>query len=243
MAKVASLTIQRIDRYWAEFFGCPLAVLHTGQTFIGPHVGQGDYHGVFVRVRDASVLISVPPPLLHTLKPRLQHMDAVTALEPAHFHTLLGDWAERCVGPAFIGYADRATLPSVPRSIARLLTPQDLSALVQLQLACSVIEWEHGGSEIGPQPMAGVEVDNQLVAVAGYEIWGGDIAHIAVITHPHYRNGGYGRAVVHLIAAEALRHGLIPQYRTLSTNTPSMAIARSIGFLPYAYSMAVRFIS
>jgi hypothetical protein len=33
----------------------------------------------------------------------------------------------------------------------------------------------------------------------------------------------------------------VPQYRTLAGNTPSMVIARALGFVPYAYTMAVRF--
>jgi predicted GNAT family acetyltransferase len=79
-----------------------------------------------------------------------------------------------------------------------------------------------------------------LVAVAGYTVWGDVIAHIAVITHPQYRGQGYGRAVVSRLTEEVLRQGLVPQYRTLEANQPSMAIARTLGFAYYATTVAVR---
>jgi predicted GNAT family acetyltransferase len=79
-----------------------------------------------------------------------------------------------------------------------------------------------------------------LVAVAGYTVWGDVIAHVAVITHPQYRRPGYGRTVVSRLTEEVLRRRLVPQYRTLEANQPSIAIAHALGFAHYATTVAVR---
>jgi GNAT superfamily N-acetyltransferase len=238
---LTATTLNQIDHYWATFFGCPYAQLRSKQTFVGPHVGQGDYHGFFALAHDDGVLISVPPALLNVLRPQLEHLTAEAVLDQQHLDALLGDTVERMIGPAFVGYADVQTFQPAHKATARLLSVYDTAALERLKAACGATAWEHGGSEIGEHPVAGAEVNGELVAVAGYEVWGEQIAHIAVVSHPAYRGGGYGRAVVSRVAGEALRRGLIAQYRTLTTNTPSMTIARALGFVPYAHSMAVRF--
>jgi len=121
------------------------------------------------------------------------------------------------------------------------LGEEDIEALKRLQAACSSLEWEHGGSHVGDQPVIGTFDGERLVSVAGYEIWAGTIAQIAVITHPNYRGQGYGKAVVSQLTEEALNRGLVPQYRTLETNSSSMTIARELGFERYATTVAVRF--
>ena len=43
-----------------------------------------------------------------------------------------------------------------------------------------------------------------------------------------------------LAAQHALSAGLVPQYRTLKANAPSMKIAQRIGFSEYGFSVYVR---
>jgi predicted GNAT family acetyltransferase len=105
--------------------------------------------------------------------------------------------------------------------------------------ACSDLEWEHGGSQLGDRPVVGEYSSDQLVAVAGYQLWGGEITHIYVITHPQHRRKGYGKSVVSRITDEVLNQGLVPQYQTLEDNVSSMAIAGSLGFERYATTVAV----
>ena len=83
--------------------------------------------------------------------------------------------------------------------------------------------------------------NGELIALAGYETWGGTIAHISIVTHPSHRNQGAGRTAVAGVTQHALRAGLLPQYRTLQSNQPSIRIAEALGFSAYATSMAVRF--
>ena len=63
---------------------------------------------------------------------------------------------------------------------------------------------------------------------------------IAIVTHPAHRGRGLGKAAVSAIARIALARGLVAQYRTLCANTPSMAIARALGFQRFATTLAIR---
>ena len=94
---------------------------------------------------------------------------------------------------------------------------------------------------LGSFPFARQGKDStELVSVASYQVWGEDIAHVAIATNPARRGRGFGKAAVALAAQRALEAGLIPQYRTLSANTSSLAIARHLGFIEYGFSVAVR---
>ena len=83
-------------------------------------------------------------------------------------------------------------------------------------------------------------VGRELVALAGYQVWGGDLAQIAIITHPHHRGHGYAGAAVSKLTEIVLAQGLVPQYQTLDCNRPSIQVAHKLGFVRYGTSMAVR---
>lgn len=146
--------------------------------------------------------------------------------------------------PTFVGYCDRQTLRPLPVATGlRVLdasSTQDLTALDDSRRACTRLEWEHGGSTLGPEPAVGAFAGRTLAALAGYEIWGGRIAHIAVVAHPTFRGQGYARMAVHALVEHVLTRGLVPQYRTHELNAASVQLGTSIGFVPHATSTAVQ---
>jgi RimJ/RimL family protein N-acetyltransferase len=134
-------------------------------------------------------------------------------------------------------------MKATPALSARLLTDQDSVAVASFQGRCSPEEWEHGGSEFGNVPTFGsFDSGGRLAAIAGYKEWKGAqgaIAHIAIVTAQDCRRSGYGAAAVALAAQHALKHGLLPQYRTLRSNAPSMRVAEKLGFEEYGFSVYV----
>lgn len=158
---------------------------------------------------------------------------------PTRLATLLGDVAKLVIGPAYIGYATEVTPPAQP--VRALDTAADAygPAIDELRAHCPEDEWSHGGAA-KEHPCSGAFVGNRLVSLASYEVWAGGIAHLSVITHPHFRNRGFGLSVVAHIAARALQEGLLPQYRTLEANRSSKRIAERLGFEEYATSVAAR---
>jgi ribosomal protein S18 acetylase RimI-like enzyme len=147
---------------------------------------------------------------------------------------------ERVVGPAFIGYADGATFVGGDEAGARALGDADGDAVAALRDACEPVAWEQGGPSPATATAVGVFRGGALAALASYELWGDRIAHIGIITHPAHRGRGLGKAAVCAMSRIALARGLVAQYRTLCANTPSMAIARALGFQRYATTLSIR---
>jgi GNAT superfamily N-acetyltransferase len=234
-------TIATVDRYWLDYFACSPTAFEQAITLVVPHAGLADYHGIFYWRRRDTLIISVPPAeyvlyRAHFASLTSADFDDVAALTrqspPAISHV---------IGPAWIGYAAVETFRPDQHGSARLLTSADEPALLRFRAACPTVDWEHGGSTFGTHPLAGQFIGDALVALAGYELWGEHIAHISVVTLPAYRGQRYGAAVVSVLAETALSQRLIPQYRTLHANTPSIRLAAALGFVAYAESIAFRF--
>lgn len=233
-------TLAAVDRYWSGFLGCPPAALAAPGTTVLPHAELEHYAGLFIFVRGDAALISAPPDEQGGWRERLGALPAAALLDADALARRLGLGRRQLIGPASLAYADAASLRPLPTPGARLLTTADEAAYEALRAACPPVEWEHGGSELALLPLAGQFARGELVALAGYELWGERIAHIAVITHPAQRGRGHGAAVVSLLAETVVARGMVAQYRTLSANAPSMKIAESLGFAPYAQTLAVR---
>ncbi len=240
--EVQAATLDALNAYWQTFFGCAMPQSDLPQTLVVPHVGLGTYHGIFLFRRQHTLIVSVPPALVGSHAMHLATLTVADLADPATLITRVGVPIERLVGPACIGYTDAYTFQPYPARAVRLLTPRDAAAFHAFRTACPATEWDHGGSAFGAEPLAGYFRADQLVALAGYELWGPAIAHIGVVTHPQHRGRGYGKAVVSFLSALVLHDQRIPQYRTLYSNTPSMQIALDLGFVAYADSVALRLV-
>jgi RimJ/RimL family protein N-acetyltransferase len=233
-------TTAAVARYWASFFGSPIAALDRPGVQILPHAELEEYRGLFCLHRKATSLASVPPDQLALWEARLAPLAPATLLDPHTMAQVARVQAAQVIGPAVAAYADAASLRPLPAAGTRLLTALDEEAHAALEAACDATEWAHGGSEFALLPLAGRFVREQLVALAGYELWGEQIAHIAVITQPAFRGQGYGAEAVSLLAETVIARGMIAQYRTLRSNTPSLRLGASLGFVPFAETLAVR---
>lgn len=147
---------------------------------------------------------------------------------------------ERVVGPAFIGYADRATFVGGDEGGARLLGDGDRDAVAALREACEPVAWDNGGPSPATIATVGAFRGDALAALASYELWGERIAHIGIVTHPAHRGRGLGKAAVSALSRIIIERGLVAQYRTLLANAPSMAIARALGFQRWATTLSIR---
>ena len=235
-------TIRAIDAYWAASFGCPVEALRPPHTLVLPHDAHERFNGAYAMAFGGEPIVSVPPGELSEVRAALSHWTTTTLMAPSTARESLGDRVSDVIGPAWVGYADERTFrTSMVDSRARILEQADADAVNALRDACTELEWEHGGSALGLDPVAGSFANGTLAALAGFETWGDRIAHIAVVAHPGFRAQGHARAAVALVARQALSRGLVLQYRTLESNTPSRRIADSLGFIHRATSLAVRF--
>lgn len=231
------------DTYWARFLGIAPDRLRPAEPLVVPHAAAlAGYSGAYLHGFDgAAPVISLPPSLLASDGERITEAARGEWTDGGRWAALLGAAFAGAIGPAEVRYADRETFrPLAADEAVRLLGAEDAGAMDALRRACTPTEWDHGGSEIGYEPVAGAVADGALAAVAGYEVWGGAIAHIGIVSHPDHRGRGLGAAAVSRIAAEALDRGLLAQYRTLEANTPSIAIAERLGFRPHSRSLSIR---
>lgn len=230
----------RVAAYWAGFFGCTPEQLTAAGTHVVPHAGLEDYAGAYLFRRGEACIVSVPAPLLATVTAQLAGLPAAASFDVARLRHVFGDAIDRIVGPAWQGYTWAGNFRPVAHPGARRLTGDDESALRALAAACGEQDWAHSGIGRPDQVVFGAFLGDMLVAAGMGEPRGAILLHIGIVTHPDYRGHGYGRGVVSVIAAYGFEVGLVPWYQTLAANSPSIALARSLGFSRYAETLAVR---
>lgn len=236
-------TVDAMDGYWAAHLNVARSRLRPPRPLAIPHGAElADYRGMFAQGFGGAPLVSLPRDLLERYGAAAAEASRTGLLDDGRWQAVFGNEVERVVGPAIVACADAGTLRRPTREAeVRLLDAADGPLLDALRSACTAEEWAHaGGIHLGETPVIGAFVDGALAAAAGYTVWGGIIAHLGIVTHPAHRGHGLGGAAVVRAAEAALEAGLVPQYRTLASNLPSMRIARRMGFIDYAASVAVR---
>ena len=232
------------DDWWARDFACSSADLRPTRTHVQRHVGALlDNPGIWILVAGGAPLVSLPSDATDVLVEKAQSWSSSDVADTPKLHRQLAPLCsrpvEKILGPAFIVYGSADSLDLRDARFAR--PSPSPGAIAKLQAVCQSEEWNHGGSEPHPQRTFGVlDQFNELLALSGYKVWNEAIAHIAIVTHPEHRGRGLGRSAVALAAQHALSAGLVPQYRTLRQNAPSMNIARRLGFIEYGFSVYVR---
>jgi RimJ/RimL family protein N-acetyltransferase len=88
-------------------------------------------------------------------------------------------------------------------------------------------------------PLTGADLHGCRVVIGGREVssarveWcSGGYAEVGVSTAPEHQRRGYARAATGALAARLVGLGLTPLYIAGKLNTPSLALAASLGFLP-----------
>lgn len=239
---LAPATLDAADGYWAAFLGVEREDLRPVSPVVVPHAAElADYRGMYAQSFGAAPVVSLPMALLTRSWAAAAEAAVGGLVDDDRWRGVFGDALDVVVGPAAISYADAATLrPASADAEVRPLGEADRPALDALRAAVTEVEWAHGGGDYGQAPAFGVFVDGALAARAGYEVWDGRIAHLGVVTHPAHRGRGLGAAVFAHAARAALEAGLVAQHRALVSNPQSMSIARRLGFVPYATSLAAR---
>ncbi|MFY4816375.1 GNAT family N-acetyltransferase [Halorubrum sp. Atlit-26R] len=228
---LSSRTLWTLRRYWADRLGVPPEAFEKS----GGTVGDAEEGGIQLFSHGDSLIVGVPGPLLDAAEDRSETGIPLDADDEDAVHGWLTrfDGIERAIGPTFYGYADRETFTPV-ESDARALTAADAAAYRSFQRSIPDTEWEQGGTQFTPGETVGLFVDEELVAVAGFDVWEGVLAHLAVVTRPDNRGRGYGRSVVSQATEKAFADGLLPQYRTSDAWPWSVALAQDLGFHRFA---------
>jgi GNAT superfamily N-acetyltransferase len=229
--------LRKIDAFWAKGVGCLPEDFHKKGLGINADDVSGElYAHIFHRLE--WIQVDCSQSIYGEVRSAVQGRAAEDVFEPAFWRAALGARVERILGPTYLGYKDVAEeVPIDPH--VRLLGVDEEALLDHLRHGVTSQEWEHGGLE-NCHLITGYFLEGTLVAAAGYEVWGGTLAHICVTTRAGLRGRGYGRACIWSITEEALKSGLVAQYQTLFENKPSIAVARALEFEEYGQRIFVR---
>jgi len=232
-------SLETLRAYWRQQIGFDPDVTQ-GVIIARPQGTLRTYHGIYLFRRGYGCIISPPEQWRALLQVSLRGHTPDAAFDVRALRLILGDDAESIAGPTWVGCADDTDVARVAPRGARLLEDRDRPALLELRRITSARDWDEGAVDPDRSPIFGVFEDETLLAAASYEPWGDRISAIGVVTHPLHRRRGCGTVV----AAAAMAHGLarkqVMLWQTLEFNSPSMAIARNLGFQPYARTIAVR---
>ena len=236
-----------MDRTWALDFACEPAQLHTPVPYVQTHAGAlADYDGIWMFATDGAPCISVPRDVYPSIANAAQRWttvnERVVPMIRQHIAALTRRRISDVIGPAYVGLGFAEWLQLHDAARARLLADKTHDLVGALRAEVTAEEWEHGGSEAHGPLFGSFDSAGGLAALSGYEVWNGTIAHISIVSRTAERGRGYGRAAVALATRHALAAGLVPQYRTLFSNAPSMGIARRLGFVEYGRSLAIRLV-
>jgi hypothetical protein len=228
--------------WWAQELGVNVPELMAradGVTLIA----SSNLPGVFLFRRDGDLRIAALLPKIKGIHDAILGHSFKAILTP-DFWRNLPEICGEVDGPANLFYLD--TLPQgwvggTPRRVmVRGLLQNDAKLFGEFIETLTPLEREHSGLELGPRPLWGVFKDKELVAVGGYDSWPGRIAHIGVAVRSDQRGSKLGQLAVQAAARGALARRRIVQYRTLSENEASVALARALQFVPFAETLYIR---
>lgn len=227
----------RVDGFWATELGLDAMQLRARRWREVESPAAPDPAGLRILALPEATILS------YTRGIRLRLADAgldAAALRrsPREYVSLLDRSRNLLVrGPAWLGYWLTPTPPE-PGIDAKPLAAVERHGLHLLQ-ASDPAGWEEAGlTDAGP--IFRVERDSTPAAVAGYERWHPDIAHVQVFCHPGHRGTGAADAVLREAVRHALERGLIPQYRAADSNVASRRLAERLGFVEYGWMAVVR---
>ena len=228
-------TEDRIARHWAERLDCwPAAFEDPGATATtNPNEGT-----VRLIRRGESLVVAAPEAVRDPLDARRETLaDADLPVTEVVERALADHEAsvDAVHGPYFLGYVDEPSFSPVDTD-ARLLVGADRDAFDRLQERVPEAEWARASPVFRPGQTAGLFVDDELAAVA-------TLTHlpfpdVGVVVDPEHRGRGYGRAVVSTITSTAfdVDRDAIVRYRTLASDSASVALAESLGYERWATS-------
>lgn len=240
MSKLSDTAKETVDAFWAADTGCRPEDFDTEAVAVVERSSDdgSEYAQFFRRRRRLQIRCSASIVDIVRNATYGQAQDAI--FDIAFVERALKGHIGRVFGPIYLGYLDALDSDREGPN-ARLLSRNDMGALNDLRESVTAQDLEYSG--LDPDRLiviAGYFIDGMLVSAAGYNVWGGRIAHICALTRGDARGAGYGRACVRRIATHAIEQRLIAQYQTLYENARSLAIARSLGFEDYAAKIYVR---
>jgi RimJ/RimL family protein N-acetyltransferase len=142
------------------------------------------------------------------------------------------------LGPAWLSYLNPAGPPRLhPTEHAQRLVA-DHDDLLQLQRAVSADDLEESGLQQITSDAFVVREDGVVTSAAGYRCWPLQVAHLGVLTAASARGRGLAAVAAGAAVADAVSHGLLPQWR--ARPAASRRVAAQLGFQQLGRQLSIR---
>jgi hypothetical protein len=208
--------------------GCDLRLLgEPGAHMVPGGARLRGVNAVYMAGVRAAVLVYCPG----RLRPRAVAVPASTP--PGHLFTasacakIAGAGEAQILGPSWHGFTDAGHFRPAVAGAGRRLDRGD-RLLAGLREACGEAEWAEGGFADPDGVMYGIKEDGRLATAGNLTLFRGYPADVGLLTRPAVRGRGLTRQIAVQMIGDALPAAGIIRYRALATNSPSLAIARSL---------------
>jgi len=214
-----------------------------GVSGTGLHVVAGPPSRILVwRVGDDLTIVAADPAVLDRVRAAVAAVGDPFSRDA--LETIAGDGWE-VFGPSIHSFADASTFrPVAPVSVSVSVSRVSLADLASFRSAADPDEWAEGGfghdEEGGALVYGARDEDGVFVAAGNLTPWRAMPADVGLYVAPSCRGRGLGRAVASAMVADLLPTIGVARYRALETNLASLAVARSLGFVPHAANLVAR---
>lgn len=224
-----------VDRAWAQALGCDVRLLSRP----GVHLVPGGERlqglsGVYAARLGDATLVYCPPAVRDRAEAVLAGTSPAEAFRAETCALLAGVTTSQVHGPSWHGFVDPAHLLHPVEARGRRLAA-DHPLLTELRQACGDDDWAEGGFFFGEDleeeaVVYGIQELGILVAAGNLTPFRGRPADVGLVTRPDARGRGLATCLALCMVTDALPYVGVVRYRTLLTNTPSLRIARALGF-------------
>lgn len=229
--------VDQADRFWAGELGVAPCVLRTEGFHVFERPDAAAQPRATMVGTSSATVVSLPAGLAHAFENAGLSLKQVEREPRRYVASCVSIHSLEVRGPAYLAYWPTSSARPSLRGQTELLDGDGLESLVSLR-DVAPLEWEEAG--IGPNSRVfGLRAEGQMVAVAGYELWSGEIAQLQVFCHPGYRRRGLAAESLRAAISHALAHNLLPQYRARDGNAASLALAKRVGFVEYGWMATV----
>lgn len=140
------------------------------------------------------------------------------------------------IGAASLSFADMGTVSPTSTGTVREATEADVDAVLS---RCSADERDESGLLDMVRRWVAAERRGEPRAAAGYEVWGGRVAHIGVAVAAERRGHGLGASAASAAILDAIGAGLVPQWRCRLDHDASARLAERLGFVRLGEQVAI----
>lgn len=228
---LSEASIERVRSGWATKMNISLdAFSHKGRVLV-PREGFSSV----IALQLQQLIIVICPSMLEPLLSPLSGTELLDMFTLVH---VLKFYSPAPLGTATISYAESNTLRN-RSEVGMAAHPALPKEIIDVMSSCTRDEQDESGLEQMPFRFAVQPSNGKATALAGYEVWNGDIAQLGVLTAPQSRGQGFGFAAAAATATAAINANLIPQWRSRIDNEPSRQLGRQLGFVELGRQLAL----